>query len=249
MDKKFLGNVEIHHSDTSEVLTTVEKHLSTKEKARLFFVNVQGFNIAQHDAEYAEYINNAELLLNDGIGVELGAKLLGFEFKENLNGTDLTPEILAMAAKNDFTVYLLGARPGVAERAAHNFRKQMPGIQIVGCADGYFDSSEQAIADINKVKPDILIVAMGVPMQEKWISKHWQQIDATLMMGVGGFLDFASGEAKRAPKWMLKLRLEWLYRLMREPKRMWRRNLGNFTFFYYIFKALAAGVRKKNTMD
>ncbi|MCR2821411.1 WecB/TagA/CpsF family glycosyltransferase [Lederbergia panacisoli] len=237
MGTKYLGNIKVDVMTSNEVLNEINKKLAKREKFKLFFLNAHCYNISQQSEEYATNLNNAEYVLNDGIGVEIGAKLLGFTFKENLNGTDLIPKILDLAAKSNSSVYLLGGSPGVAEQAAENFKKQYPQISIVGVQDGYFKDTEKVIENINNAKPDILIVALGVPYQENWISDHFSKINANLFMGVGAFLDFSSNRVKRAPEFLLKARMEWVYRLVNEPTRLWKRTIiGVPQFFYYIIK-------------
>ncbi|MCJ8007962.1 WecB/TagA/CpsF family glycosyltransferase [Lederbergia wuyishanensis] len=238
MGTKNFGNIKVDVMTSDEVLTDITNRIENRKKFKLFFLNAHCFNLSQQNKEYATNLNNADYVLNDGIGVEIGAKVLGFSFKENLNGTDLTPRILALAAKNDYKVYLLGAGPGVAEKAAGNFKKQYPNIDIVGIQDGYFKDTEKVIENINNAKPDILIVALGVPYQENWISDYFSKIDAKLFMGVGAFLDFSSERVKRAPEILLKARLEWVFRLINEPTRLWKRTIiGVPLFFYYVIKS------------
>jgi len=237
MGTKYLGNIKVDVMTSNEVLTEIKNKLTNQEKFKLFFLNAHCYNLSQQSEEYASNLNNAQYVLNDGIGVEIGAKLLGFTFKENLNGTDLTPKILEFAAKNQYKVYLLGGAPSVAEKAAENFIKKYPALSIVGVQDGYFKDTEKIIENINIANPDILIVALGVPYQENWISDHFSKINANLFMGVGAFLDFSSNRVKRAPEFLLKARLEWVYRLVNEPTRLWKRTIiGIPQFFYYILK-------------
>jgi N-acetylglucosaminyldiphosphoundecaprenol N-acetyl-beta-D-mannosaminyltransferase len=246
MDTKYLGNIKINITTKNEILLEIKKKLINKDKVRLFFLNAHCYNLSQKNDEYGTNLNDAEYVLNDGIGVEIGAKILGFNFDENLNGTDLTPEILALAEKNGFKVYLLGGIPEVAEKAADNFLKKFPDLLIVGCTDGYFNDTDKVIKKINNTNPDILIVALGVPYQEKWISDNYSKINASLFMGVGAFLDFSSNRVKRAPEIFRKARMEWVYRLFIEPKRLWKRSLvGIPLFLYYIVKKKSSKRRKE----
>lgn len=234
---KYLGNVKMLTMDKHLILDEIHSRLVNRIKTRIFFINAHCFNIAQKNTEYLNNVNDAELVLNDGIGIELGAKFLDIKLKDNLNGTDFTPEVLQMAGKLGQKVYLLGGKPGVAIKAGENIKEKYPGIIVAGSADGYFNDSERVIEEINLHKPDVLLVGMGVPMQERWISMNLEKLDVSLAMAVGAFLDFTSGTISRAPSIIRKLRLEWAYRLVREPKRMWKRYLlGNASFFRYIFK-------------
>lgn len=234
---KNVGNVKLLTLEKQLVLDEIYFRLIKKIKTRIFFINAHCYNIAQKNPEYLHHVNNAEMVLNDGIGIELGAKILDVKLKDNLNGTDFTPEVLKMAGTMGMKVFLMGGESGVAVRAAENIRMKYPGIIITGCADGFFEDSDRLIEEINQQKPDVLLVGMGVPIQENWISLHLHKLDVSIVMAVGAFLDFISGNIRRAPSFVRKLRLEWAYRLLREPKRMWKRYLiGNAAFFLHIIK-------------
>jgi N-acetylglucosaminyldiphosphoundecaprenol N-acetyl-beta-D-mannosaminyltransferase len=158
---------------------------------------------------------------------------------ENLNGTDMLPYLCENAVKNRFRIFLLGAQPGVAEKAKANLIKKFNGLQISGTQHGYFGKEEEqkVIEKINKSKTDILLVALGVPKQEKWICGNLSKLQVKVAMGVGGLFDFYSGKIKRAPRWMREVGLEWLYRVLQEPKRMWRRYIiGNPLFLLRVIK-------------
>jgi N-acetylglucosaminyldiphosphoundecaprenol N-acetyl-beta-D-mannosaminyltransferase len=175
----------------------------------------------------------------DGIGLKLAGIILNSKVSENVNGTDLFPKLCEDLAKNGRSLYLLGAKPGVAQAAASWAVKKYAGLRIAGTQDGYYSQSEESrvIEKIKASQPDVLLVAMGAPKQELWIEKNSQSTQATVTMGVGGLFDFYSGNIKRAPKWMSSMGLEWIFRLMQEPQRMWKRYLiGNWIFMIRIFK-------------
>ena len=239
MPKNQLGNIAMDNMDVEEGLAALERNLVSHKKTTVYFLNAHCYNIAQKDAEYRTIINQADYLLNDGIGIMLGARIFGFQLKENLNGTDFIPELLKLASKKRYTAYLLGAGTGVAGKAAEKLKLAIPGIQIVGARSGYFSEKEndEIVHKINQLAPDILIVGRGVPIQEKWISENKEALKATIILGVGAYIDFASGRIPRAPRMMRRLKMEWVYRLLLEPRRMWKRYLiGNLQFFYYVVK-------------
>jgi N-acetylglucosaminyldiphosphoundecaprenol N-acetyl-beta-D-mannosaminyltransferase len=241
LNKVKMGHIHINRTSTSEMLSTLKSRIEADRKSRLFFINAHCFNIAQKKKIYANRINEAEFVLNDGIGMKLGAKALGINFVENLNGTDFIPKLLEQAADRGYRVFLLGGMAKVAENAANNIQERLPNLRIAGYSDGYFDDSTAKIAEINATHPDILIVGMGVPLQECWISDYWDEFNAKLVAGVGAYLDFESGRVPRAPHWMQALRSEWIFRLLIEPRRMWRRYMiGNFKFGYHILKSRIA---------
>ena len=232
-----LGNVKLVTASRQDILEELRYRLVTQLKTRVFFLNAHCFNIAQKNPGYLRNLNAAEFVLNDGIGVELGARAFNISLEENLNGTDFTPEVLKILNEEKMSLYLLGGAPGIAELAAEKIEKDYPGIIISGSHDGYFPNPHEVLAEINQVKPDLLLVGMGVPIQENWISQYFIELDATLIMAVGAYLDFASGRIPRAPALVRKMRMEWVYRLLLEPKRMFRRYIiGNAVFFIHIMR-------------
>jgi len=202
-------------------------------RRRAFFMNAHCCNVMAKDRSYAAAVRRAEVLLPDGIGVELAGKMTGHTLTANLNGTDLVPALMQRAADRGRSVYLFGGTPGTAEAASANLQTTIPDLRIVGTRDGFMGALDPTavIADINASGADIVIVAMGVPMQEMWIDRHASALDAPLCLGVGAALDFLAGNVKRAPKLVRKVKMEWVWRLAMEPKRMAKRYLyGNVAF-------------------
>ncbi|MFY0596441.1 MAG: WecB/TagA/CpsF family glycosyltransferase [Cognatishimia sp.] len=196
------------------------------------FLNAHCANVATHNPHYSAVLENADMVLSDGIGIELAAKLQGSRIRENLNGTDFVPKLLADAAKLGKSIYLLGGKPGTAERAAKALQRRIPNLIIAGTRDGYEGAQDHAAAmAINNSKADILLVAMGVPMQELWIDRNFERLNTQICLSVGGLFDFLAGNVTRAPGWVRDLRSEWMWRLLMEPRRMAKRYLiGNLTF-------------------
>ena len=174
--------------------------------------------------EYAEKLGSF-LVLNDGIGVDLASMLYeGERFPENLNGTDFVPDLLAHTTRS-LRIYLLGGKQGVAEQAACKLIERFPAHQVVGARNGYFTAAEagEVVAGINDVQPDLVLVALGNPRQEEFIAAHRDKIDAPVLIGVGALFDFVAGRVVRAPQAFRALRLEWLFRLLQEPRRLGKR--------------------------
>jgi exopolysaccharide biosynthesis WecB/TagA/CpsF family protein len=212
-------------------------------KRNAFFMNAHCCNVMHRDRAYRNAVRAADVLLPDGIGVALAARMTGQRLAGNLNGTDLIPALLVQAAKVGKSVYLFGAKPGTAEAAATTLQKRIPNLRIAGTRDGFAGSqdTDAVIADINASGADIVLVALGVPMQEIWIHRHAYKLDAQLVTGVGAALDFLAGNVSRAPAWMRRARSEWIWRLAQEPRRLARRYLaGNPTF---LARAGAAALR------
>ena len=234
--KSRLLNIDIDlFDDEKEVLALLSKDIDSGRSIELFFLNAHCFNLAQKDREYFDILNSCDYLLNDGIGIKIASKIEKLVLKKNLNGTDFIPEIAEMAAKKGCKIFLLGAKDGIAEEAAVKLKEKFEGLQIAGVHSGY-GLDESVLEMINNSKADILIAGMGVPMQEKWIRENKSKLGSVkLFVGGGAILDFLSQRIRRAPLFMRKFGLEWVFRLCLEPGRLWRRYLvGNFLFFYYI---------------
>lgn len=167
-------------------------------------------------------VDAADLVVPDGIGVIYGAEILARPLKQRLPGIDLADRVFAIMAERGLSVYLLGAKPGVAEKAGEAIAAAHPGIKICGTADGYFKENEPVIEKINAAAPDLLLVCLGAPKQEIWMYENRSRLKTGLMMGLGGVLDVYAGAVQRAPESWQKLGLEWLYRLIRQPARIKR---------------------------
>ena len=178
---------------------------------------------ARRDAALREAINGAGIVLPDGIGIIIGARILGTPLRGGrIPGIDFITELFRSMADTGGSVYLLGAKPGVADEAGARLSDNYPGLVIAGSEDGYFTDDGPVIERINASAPDLLLVCMGAPKQELWMAKNIGLLDTGLCVGLGGSLDIFAGKAKRAPALMRKLGLEWLYRLIREPRRILR---------------------------
>ncbi|PUB14244.1 WecB/TagA/CpsF family glycosyltransferase [Yoonia sediminilitoris] len=227
----FLPSLGLTLADADQ-LTAVSALLAPGRR-HAFFMNAHCCNIMSKDRQYADAVRRADMLLPDGIGVSLAGHMTGDKLTENLNGTDLTPALLATAADQGKSVYLFGGKPGTADAAAAKLQTMIRHLRIAGTCDGFEGArdNDAVIADINRSGADIVIVALGVPMQELWIDRHADQLNAQLCLGVGAALDFLAGNVMRAPKLVRRAKLEWIWRLAMEPKRMCKRYLvGNITF-------------------
>lgn len=201
------------------------------------YVNAHSINLAHADAAYRSVVLGADLVLGDGAGVAIAARIGGDRLPANLNGSDFNPVILEEAAAQGRSVYFLGAKAGVAERAARALCQRIPGLTVAGTHDGYFDDDEAVIAEIKRSEASVLMVALGNPRQELWLHQNLAATGATLGVGVGAFFDFSAGEVSRAPAWMNRAGIEWMYRLAQEPRRLWRRYVvGNPMFLWRVLR-------------
>jgi len=234
-------NIFLDNLSTAEVLTDIHSIFEDGISGQtVFFVNAHCFNVAQKNEEYRKALQQADYVLNDGTGIRIASLFQRIRLKENMNGTDLIPKILEYSTHLQTRVYLLGGRPGVALEASHNLKQKIRGLNIVGVCDGYFgrDETRKVLRDITDKKADILVVGMGVPRQEIWLRKNIDHLPTVrLALAGGAILDFQAGRIKRAPHWMRKAGMEWLYRLSQEPRRLFKRYLyGNLLFFINLAK-------------
>lgn len=224
----------------SEAVQRLLDIVARKERARVAFVNPGCVNIAMKDEAYKAILNDFEIVFPDGIGIKIACRYLDQEMRDNLNGTDLFPAICDRIKEMDVSIFLLGAREGVCEAMIKNIEKDHPGVKIAGFRHGYIkdkDEETEVINMINRSGAQMLFVAMGVPGQERFIKRVFEQLEVNVALGVGGLFDFVSGRIARAPLWMREIGMEWLYRLILEPRRLWRRYvIGNIVFLWHMVR-------------
>ena len=229
-------NLSIDVLDRQGLFSELRQHLSKGQKVTINFLNAHCFNIAQKNTEYKNALQRCTFLLNDGVGVNIAGKLIGVEFKENMNGTDLIPHLIDFFAKSSLTVFCLGAKKEVIERAVRKMEIDYSMLSIVGYRDGYVDDPAAVVAEINSSNADVVILGMGVPRQELWVDNYGSHLkSARVFVSGGAIFDFISGNVIRAPLFIRRIKLEWLFRLVQEPTRLFSRYvIGNLLFFYYV---------------
>lgn len=205
-----------------EALSRAEALLRGEKAAYVVTPNAEIAYEALHDVQLREMLNGADLMLPDGAGVVLASKLLRTPVKQKVAGVDFAAGLLGILERNGQSLYLLGGKTGIGELAAQKMLEAHPQLRIAGIADGYFQDEAPVIAKINASGADALFVCLGAPKQERFMVQHQQELHVHLMAGLGGSLDAFAGTVQRAPAWMIRLNLEWLYRLIREPKRFRR---------------------------
>jgi N-acetylglucosaminyldiphosphoundecaprenol N-acetyl-beta-D-mannosaminyltransferase len=197
-------------------------------------------NVQYRDRAYRDILASADTVYCDGTGVVLAARLIGQTIPERMTGADWVEDLCRTAVERDLSLYLLGGAPEAVHGAAATLRRRHPGLHIVGEKAGY-DVGPSVVDAINKQRPDILLVGMGTPRQEKWIARYRLALDVPVVWAVGGLFDFVSGRIPRGPRWMTQHGLAWLCRLMVEPHRLWRRYLlGNPRFLWRVLASHAA---------
>lgn len=227
--------------DNLNMKETVFKIISfIKQGSKVCYVitlNPEYLYRAQDEPELMSLVHEADLVTPDGAGIVWASKVAGTPVPERVTGIDLMLNLMPVAEKEGWGIFLLGSAPGVAEEAAENLRKQHPAVNIVGTYHGYFkeDEEEAVIGLIQEAKPHLLFVALGMPRQEQWIHKHKDHLQVPVSMGVGGSLDVIAGRVERVSPWLQRVHLEWLGRLIKEPHR-WRRQLVLPKFAWLVIK-------------
>jgi len=237
---KLLG-IKVHSLNVSELHERIMETIQKNQKLLVLNVNINAYFIAKKDSAFKDILNHAGIVFCDGLGVKLGARILGFHIIEKITYATWFPQLSKICEKNGFSMFLLGGKPGIAEEAAKKLIEKFPKLRIVGFHHGYFSKEGQEndiiVNEINQLQPDILLVSFGMPFQEKWIWTNCGRISAKVYLAGGACLDYASGRVPRAPTWILWLGMEWLFRFVLEPKRLWRRYIiGNTWFIMKLLK-------------
>ena len=208
-----------------ETVTKLTQDTLKNKRNFVVTANAEIIMMAQGDKEYKTLLaETADLILPDGAETVWAGNYLGYTIPERVAGYDLYLRLLEEAAKNNIPVYFFGGKPGIAEEAAEEGKHRWPGLNVAGCRNGYFSAEEEPgiIEDINRSGAAMLFAALGAPKQEKWLAKYREQLGPCLLMGIGGSFDVLAGKVQRAPKWMQDAKLEWLFRLMKQPSRFGR---------------------------
>lgn len=227
----------------ADAVARLDEAISTEQQLKVAFANAHALNIAATSPDVRKALRDF-CILNDGFGVDIASRIkFGRSFPENLNGTDFIPSYLG-ATCHSIRLFLLGGKPGVAAAAADVLARRFPRHCVVGHHHGYFpdNQSDEVCELIKAARPDAVLVAMGVPLQELWIARHAPKTGGAVLIGVGALFDFLTGRARRAPEWVRTARCEWICRLIQEPRRLWKRYLiGNATFIKKVLFESTAG--------
>ncbi|MDY2632078.1 WecB/TagA/CpsF family glycosyltransferase [Clostridium sp.] len=222
-------NIEIDNLSMDESIDYIDKLIKRKKNSYVVTPNVDHIVKLENDSEFLEVYNNADLVLTDGMPLVWISKFLKTPIKEKVSGSDLFPKVCKLADEKGYSIFLLGAAEGIAIKAAENLKNKYKNLNIVGTfSPSYgFEKSkseiEEIIKKVNEAKPDILAVGLGAPKQEKFIYKYKNKLNVPISLAIGASIDFEAGNIERAPKWMQKSGLEWFYRFLKEPKRMFKR--------------------------
>ena len=220
--KKQVMTITFDNLTMEEAVGTAMGHISARTRCRVVTPNAEFALEAKKNPRFLNILNQSQLVLADGISVVLASKILGDPMQGRVTGVGFAQALAGAMAKDGCSIYLLGAKPGVAEQAAAKLQETYPGLKIAGTHDGYFKDEGPVVEAINAAKPDALLVCLGAPKQEYFMENHDADLEVPVMAGLGGSMDVLAGNVKRAPEFFQKFGLEWLYRLVKEPQR-WRR--------------------------
>jgi len=240
MNRVHLLNTQIDNLTMQETLQKVSKAIKEKKQVHHTVVNAGKIVALQDNLVLRKSVNEADIINADGQAVIWASKILNKPLKERVAGIDLFTSLIQYAHKNNYSIYLLGAKEEVLQNLISKLEKDFSSEVVKGSHHGYFSEEEesQIVSEIANSKANMLFVAMSSPKKEIFLHKHRKALqDINFIMGVGGSFDVLSGKTKRAPKWMQEFGLEWFYRFLQEPKRMWKRYLvGNIKFIYLVIK-------------
>lgn len=216
--------VNVNSLTMAQAVEVVQQFIAEKKVALVATANAEMLMRSTQDEELKDILNQADLVVPDGAGTVWAAGHLGEPMPERVAGFDLAQELMREAPARGDRIYFFGSAPGVADKAKAKAEELYPGIQVVGTRNGFFTEADEPgiIAEIKAARPDILLAALGVPKQEKWLKKHMQELQVPVSIGVGGTLDVMAGVMERAPLWMQKAKLEWLFRGLKQPSRAGR---------------------------
>jgi N-acetylglucosaminyldiphosphoundecaprenol N-acetyl-beta-D-mannosaminyltransferase len=231
-----------------ELHAEIGRLVRSGERGSVLNVNAHCLNLCYEDPELRSFLNGAEVVFCDGAGVMLAARILGSRIPERITYADWAWRLAALAVAEGYSLYFLGARPGVAQEAAKSLRQSYPNLKIVGVRHGYFDhaakspENEAVVQEINASAPDILLVALGMPLQEYWLMENRHRLNVGVVLTGGAVFDYVSGTLRRGPRFLTENGFEWLARLFVEPRRLWRRYLvGNPLFILRVLRQRLRG--------
>lgn len=234
-------DVGVETAAPGRLLREIVGYARRGEHRRVSYVNAHVLNQAQSIPELGGALRSSDLVYCDGYGVRLAARMIGLPVPHRMTGADWIAGLAGLCEAEGLSLYLLGSSPGASAEAAERLRRWYPRLEVSGTHHGYFDidspHSERVLEHIAERRPDILLVGMGTPLQELWVHRWFDRIEADVVWTVGGLFDYVSGRMPRAPHWMADHGLEWIFRLALEPRRMWRRYLlGNPAFLWRVLE-------------
>jgi N-acetylglucosaminyldiphosphoundecaprenol N-acetyl-beta-D-mannosaminyltransferase len=235
-----LLGIRVNDVSAMGVIDYMESAIRADRQAVILHANAFAANLAARHDWMRAALRGAQMVFCDGDGIRWGCRILGLRVPPKVTYARWLPMVGEWCARQGRSIYFLGGRPGVAEQAAQRYLESHPGIRIAGTHHGYFEKSgpesDAVVAEINHARPDVLLVCFGMPVQERWVHDNAPRLAAHVLLTGGAALDYAAGVASLTPRWMIRLELEWLYRLLREPRRLFTRYVvGNPEFLLRVF--------------
>lgn len=239
-NKRFkIMNTYVNAISMEETISEIEKIIEKKKPTQHVVINASKVNLMEKDPKLRKIVNSCPLINADGASIVWAAKRLGIPLKERVTGCDLFQKLVVVAEEKGYKIYLFGAKEEVVKKVKAIFEEKYPDIQIVGYRNGYFTEADEPeiVKDMAESGADMMFVAFSSPKKEYWVNKYIKQLNIPFVMGVGGSFDIVAGVTERAPKWWQDHGLEWLYRFIQEPRRMWKRYIiGNAKFVALTYK-------------
>lgn len=240
-------NTYVNAISMDETIAEIENIIKARKPTQHVVINAHKVNLMCEDPELRKIVNSCPLINADGASILWAAKKLGVPVKERVTGIDLFENLVRLAAEKGYKIYLFGAKERVVKKVRQIFEQKYPKLMIVGCRNGYFTETDEPeiVKNMHDSGADMLFVAISSPKKEYWVNRYLEQLNIPFVMGVGGSFDVVAGETQRAPKWMQNLGMEWFYRFIQEPKRLWNRYIvGNRKFIQYTYQCKRAMGRK-----
>jgi len=244
-----LLGLPVHPVQVGDVHEFIRQVISEKKKAAILNLNIHGVNLALKYNWMKDFFKSAQLVFCDGDGVRWGLRLLGKKSPPKITYDRWFWQLADFCAQHNYRLYFLGSQPGVAEQAAQRLKEHYPQLLIAGTHHGYFsktgEENEKIITEINHLAPDILVLGLGMPFQERWLYDHSSRVNAHIFLTGGAVFDCISGQLDSPPQWMVQLQMEWFFRFLQQPKKRFKRYfIGNFYFFYRILLEMLKRTRK-----
>jgi N-acetylglucosaminyldiphosphoundecaprenol N-acetyl-beta-D-mannosaminyltransferase len=237
----YLLGTQLTLCSREQLLVTIERMITSGHKGIVLSGNIHAYNLTYEQQDLRDFFNRADVIRLDGAGVRWGARILGRDTPERMTWADFGWDLARLCEQRGFTLFFLGAKPGVADKATVRLKDRFPDLRVVGTHHGYFDKTRDSpenravILRINMIKPNILIVGFGMPLQERWLMDNWDDIGPDVTFTGGAVFDYISGDLRRPPRWMTDQGFEWLGRLIVEPCRLWKRYIiGNPLFLWRV---------------
>ncbi|MBC8535242.1 WecB/TagA/CpsF family glycosyltransferase [Clostridiales bacterium BX7] len=247
MDKLAVGGLNFDNVTMEQALERALELIEAHAHSYIVTPNAEIGQMALKDPAFRRVLNGAALMLPDGIGVVLGSKILGTPLKGKVAGCDFAERLVPLLAERGHSLFLFGSKEGVAQAAAQNLKESSPNLHICGTQNGYFQDDGEIVDAINAAHPDVLFVCLGAPKQEYWMARNAERLDVGLMIGLGGSLDVMAGTVERAPEFYQRHHLEWLYRAVKEPKRL--RRLGKLPAYVCNMLLIRLRLKRVKTED